>query len=300
MEELRKEIQRLKEERRAVILAHNYQQRAVQEAADYVGDSLGLCRYAAATKAEVIVVAAVRVLAETVAILAPGKTVLLPDTLAGCPLAEGVDLDDLRQKKAAYPEAAVVCAVYSPAEAKAESDICCTASNAVAVVQSLKQQQVLFVPGGNLANYVARFTAKEIIPLSGQCLPHSRATPEDVAEARAAHPAAKILVHPECRPEVVATADFVGSTEEIAAFARRSNAAEFIIGAEMGLLYRLQAENPGKKFYLLSPGAICPNMKLVTLPRLASCLEEMRPVIRIPEEIRVPAYRALARMLELA
>lgn len=300
MEELRREIEELKKERRAVILAHNYQQKTVQEVADFVGGSLALCRYAAGTEAEVIVVAGVRVLAETIAILAPQKTVLLPDTLAGCPLAESIDAESLHRQKNKYPDAAVVCYIYSPAEVKAESDICCTSSNAVKVVRSLPHRRVIFVPGCNLANFVARFTDKEIIPLEGQCIPHCRVTMEEVEEARAAHPAAKILVHPECRPEVAGAADFVGSTEEIIKFARESDAEEFLIGAEMGLLHRLQSENPGKRFYLLSPGLICPNMKLTTLPKIAYSLREMRPVIRVPEEIRVRAYRPLERMLQLS
>lgn len=300
MEALVKEIEELKRERRAVIVAHNYQQNAVQDIADFVGDSLALSRYAAASKAEVIVLAGVRFMAESASILAPEKTVLLPDIFAGCPLADSIDVDGLRREKARYPDAAVVCYVNSPAAVKAESDICCTSSNAVEVVRSLPHRRILFVPDRNLASFVARFTDKEIIPWNGFCITHYRVTLEELEEAKAAHPQAKILVHPECRPEVVEAADFVGSTGAILKFARESEAEEFLIGTEMGILHRLELENPGKKFYLLSPGLICPNMKLTTLAKIAKCLKEMRPVIQVPEEIRVRAYQALERMLKVA
>ncbi|MCG0277675.1 MAG: quinolinate synthase NadA [Thermanaeromonas sp.] len=299
MHELVREIQELKRERQAVILAHNYQQDAVQDIADLVGDSLELSRYAAEADAEVIVLAGVRFMAETASILAPDKTVLLPDAFAGCPLAESVDVQELRREKEKYPDAAVVCYVNSPAEVKAESDICCTSSNAVKVVQSLPHHRILFVPDRNLASYVSRFTDKEIIPWPGLCITHYRATLEELEEARAAHPQAKVLVHPECRPEVCEAADFVGSTGAILKYARESDAQEFIIGTEMGIIHRLQQENPGKKFYLLSPGLICPNMKLTTLSKIAQCLKEMQPVIKVPEDIRQRAYRALKRMLEV-
>lgn len=300
MEELIKEIEALKKERRAVILAHNYQQSAVQDVADFVGDSLALSRYAAESEAEVIVLAGVRFMAESASILAPGKTVLLPDAFAGCPLADSVEVEALRREKARYPDAAVVCYVNSPASVKAESDICCTSSNAVEVVRSLPHRRVLFVPDRNLASFVARFTDKEIIPWDGLCITHYRVTLEDLEEAKAAHPQARVLVHPECRPEVVEAADFVGSTGAILQFARESEAEEFLIGTEMGIIHRLELENPGKKFYLLSPGLICPNMKLTTLAKIAQCLKDMRPVIRVPEEIRVRAYEALERMLKVA
>lgn len=300
MEALVKEIEELKRERRAVILAHNYQQDAVQDIADFVGDSLALSRYAATSQAEVIVLAGVRFMAESASILAPEKTVLLPDIFAGCPLADSIDVDSLRREKARYPDAAVVCYVNSPAAVKAESDICCTSSNAVEVVRSLPHRRILFVPDRNLASFVARFTDKEIIPWDGLCITHYRVTLEELEEAKAAHPQARVLVHPECRPEVVEAADFVGSTGAILKFARESEAKEFLIGTEMGILHRLELENPGKKFYLLSPGLICPNMKLTTLTKIAKCLKEMRPVIKVPEEIRARAYQALERMLKVA
>ncbi|KUK12215.1 MAG: Quinolinate synthase A [Moorella sp. 60_41] len=299
MEELIKEIQELKKKRRAVILAHNYQPDAVQDMADFVGDSLELSRKAAASPAEVVVLAGVRFMAESASILAPEKTVLLPDIFAGCPLADSIDAEALRRARERYPDAAVVCYVNSPAEVKAESDICCTSSNAVQVVQSLPHRRVLFVPDRNLAHYVSRFTDKEIIPWEGSCLTHCRVTREDVEEAREAHPEAKVLVHPECRPEVVEAADFVGSTGQILKYARESRDREFLIGTEMGIIHRLEAENPGKKFYLLSPGLICPNMKLTSLAKIAQALREMKPVVRVPEPVRSRAREALERMLKV-
>lgn len=299
-EELVKGIAELKRQRQAVILSHNYQQEQVQDIADFVGDSLALSRYAAACAAEVIVLAGVRFMAETASLLAPDKTVLLPDLLAGCPLADSIDAESLRRARAQYPDAAVVCYVNSPAEVKAESDICCTSSNAVQVVQALPQRRLIFVPDRHLAGFVARFTDKEIIPWDGQCVTHCRLTLEEVEEARKAHPQAKVLVHPECRPEVAEAADFVGSTGAILKFARESPAREFLIGTEMGILHRLRMENPDKRFYLLSPGLICPNMKLITLAKIARALREMQPVVRVPEEVRDRASRALARMLEVA
>ncbi|MGI9862007.1 quinolinate synthase NadA [Moorella naiadis] len=292
-------IEKLKQERQAVILAHNYQQDAVQDIADFVGDSLALSRYAASTTARVVVLAGVRFMAESASILAPDKIILLPDSQAGCPLAASIDVAALRQAKARYPDAAVVCYVNTPADVKAESDICCTSSNAVAVVRSLPQQRILFVPDRNLASFVARFTSQEIIPWEGGCITHYRVTLDELEQARAAHPEAEVLVHPECRPEVTAAADFVGSTTAIIKYARESRAGEFLIGTEMGILHRLLLDNPEKKFYLLSPGLVCPNMKLTSLEKIARCLREMQPEVKVPETIRQRAYGALERMLAI-
>jgi quinolinate synthase len=297
MSELVQEIEKLKKERQAVVLAHNYQQDAVQDIADFVGDSLALSRYAATTRAKVVVLAGVRFMAESASILAPEKIILLPDSQAGCPLADSIDVEALRDTKARYPDAAVVCYVNTAADVKGESDICCTSSNAVAVVQSLPQRRILFVPDRNLASFVARFTDKEIIPWDGACLTHYRVTLDELERARAAHPEAEVLVHPECRPEVARAADFVGSTGAILKYARESRSKEFLIGTEMGILHRLQLDNPEKKFYLLSPGLVCPNMKLTSLEKIARCLREMQPVVHVPETTRSRAYRALERML---
>ncbi|MGB9920722.1 MAG: quinolinate synthase NadA [Moorellales bacterium] len=299
MEDLIREIRALKQERRAVILAHNYQEPAVQEIADCVGDSLALSYYAARIEARVIVLAGVRFMAESASILAPDKTVLLPDGEAGCPLADSIDGEALRRAREQHPGAAVVCYVNSPAEVKAQSDVCCTSGNAVRVVQSLSQRRVLFVPDRNLARYVARFADKEIIPWEGFCPTHERVTVREVERARQEHPGALVLVHPECPPEVVERADFVGSTEAMLRSAREAEAKEFIVGTEVGLLHRLRRENPEKTFYLLSPDLVCPPMKLTTLEKIARCLREMAPEVRVPEAIARRARRALERMLEL-
>ncbi len=295
--ELKKEIKRLKEERNAVILAHNYQIGEVQDIADYVGDSFGLSKQAAETNADTIVFCGVHFMAESAAILAPEKTVLLPEKLAGCPLADTITAESLRAEKQKYPEAAVVCYVNSSAAVKAESDICCTSSNAVKVVQSLPNRQVLFVPDCNLANYVSKFTDKEIIPWQGYCITHHRVTLKDLEKVRQLHPDGLVTVHPECRPEIVENADHVGSTSEILRFARESSAQKIIIGTEIGMIHRLKAENPEKQFYLLAPSLICPNMKMTTLSKVKESLEMMETQITVPEDIRKRAYMTLEKML---
>lgn len=289
----------LKAARKAVILAHNYQIEEVQEQADFVGDSFELSRKAAAIDAEVIVFCGVHFMAESAAILSPAKTVLLPERQAGCPLADTITPEALREKKKEYPEAAVVCYVNSSAAVKAESDICCTSANAVQVVDALPQRQILFVPDQHLAHYVSTQTDKEIIPWPGYCITHYQVTAEDVRRARAAHPGAAVVVHPECRPEVVELADHVASTSGILRFARTAPARKIIVGTEMGILYRLQQANPDKEFFLLSPGLVCHNMKMTTLEKAVHALETMSYRVTVPEDIRLAAARSLARMLEI-
>ncbi|WP_028306431.1 quinolinate synthase NadA [Desulfitibacter alkalitolerans] len=293
------EIKRLKEQHNAIILAHNYQIDEVQEIADYVGDSFALSKLAASTHADVIVFCGVHFMAESASILSPDKIVLLPDKNAGCPLADTITPEALREKKKDYPEAAVVCYVNSSAEVKAESDICCTSSNAVRIVNSLEENQILFVPDKNLANYVARQTHKEIIPWDGCCITHHRVKVEDIEKVRQYHPDGVIVVHPECRPEVVALADHVGSTSEILRFSRESRAQKIIVGTEMGMLYRLKKESPHKEFYLLSQGLICPNMKMTTLTKIKDALETLEPQIKVKEAVRLAAYGTLERMLQV-
>ncbi|TDA68853.1 MAG: quinolinate synthase NadA [Clostridia bacterium] len=293
-------LEELKQERNAVILAHNYQIDEVQAHADFVGDSFELSRKAAATDAEVVVFCGVQFMAESAAILSPGKTVLLPEARAGCPLADTITPESLREKKAAYPQAKVVCYVNSSAAVKAESDVCCTSSNAVQVVEALDAEEILFVPDANLADYVAKRTRKKIIPWNGHCITHYRVTAEDVRKARAARPEAVVVVHPECRPEVVALADHVASTSGIIRFAGETTALEIIVGTEMGILYRLERECPDKKFFFLSPGLVCRNMKMTTLEKVVRVLETMSNVVRVPEDTRRQAYASLARMLEIA
>jgi quinolinate synthase len=294
---MKEEIIALKKEHKAVILAHNYQIGPIQDIADRVGDSLELSRAAAGIDCEVIIFCGVDFMAETASILSPDKKVVLPAVGAWCPMAHMINADQLREIKDAYPEAATVCYVNSTAEVKAESDICCTSANGVAVVNSLDQDQVIFVPDGNLAKYVARHTKKEIIPWNGYCYVHERYTPEEVLEARRLHPEAEVLVHPECRPEVIDLADYVYSTSGMGRHAQRSNASGFIIGTEVGMLYRLKKENPNKEFYPLSEKAICENMKKTDLGKVLMALQTLEPQVKVPEEISNKARRSIERML---
>ena len=291
------EIQALKKERRATILAHNYQLPEVQDVADLVGDSLELSRAAARLDSEVIIFCGVDFMAETAAILSPQKKVVLPVKGASCPMAHMITPAQLEDLKALNPEAAVVCYVNSTAEIKAKSDICCTSANGVQVVNSLSQKEVIFVPDRNLAAYVARHTDKKIIPWNGYCYVHDHFTADDVRAARANHPGAEVLVHPECRPEVIDQADFVYSTAGMGKHARASPAREFIIGTEVGMIYRLKKENPEKEFYPLSENAICQNMKKTTLEKVLRALQTLEPRVTVPEEIATQARRAIERML---
>lgn len=291
------DISILKKEKNAVILAHNYQPKEVQDIADLLGDSLELSRAAAKEEADVIVFCGVDFMAETAAILSPEKIVLLPESSAKCPMSHMATAQQLKEFKKKYPKAAVVCYVNSSAEVKAESDICCTSANGVEVVKSLYEDQVIFVPDRNLGRYVSRFTDKEIILWEGYCYVHDRYTADDVQKAREKYPHAEVLVHPECRPEVIDLADFVYSTAGIARHAKESDVQEFIIGTEVGMNYRLMKENPGKKFYPLSPGAICADMKKISLENIKSSLETLEPRVVVPKNVADRARGAIERML---
>ncbi|MCX6673547.1 MAG: quinolinate synthase NadA [Methanothrix sp.] len=291
------EILALKKERHATILAHNYQMPQVQDAADLVGDSLELSRAAARLDSEVIIFCGVDFMAETAAILSPQKKVVLPVKGAWCPMAHMITPDQLRDLIALNPGAAVVCYVNSTAEIKAESDVCCTSANGVQVVNSLSEKEVIFVPDRNLAAYVARHTDKKIIPWNGYCYVHDHLTAEEVQAARSKHPNAEVLVHPECRPEVIDQADFVYSTAGMGRHAKDGAAREFIIGTETGMIYRLKKENPLKEFYPLSTNAICQNMKKTTLALVLQALQTLQPQVTVPEEIAVRARRSIERML---
>ncbi|HEX7445280.1 MAG TPA: quinolinate synthase NadA [Methanothrix sp.] len=293
------EIQALKKERRATILAHNYQLPEVQDVADLVGDSLELSRAAARLDSEVIIFCGVDFMAETASILSPHKCVVIPEKGAWCPMAHMITPDQLDDLKALNPEAAVVCYVNSTAEIKAKSDICCTSANGVQVVNSLSQKEVIFVPDRNLAAYVARHTDKKIIPWNGYCYVHDHFTAEEVSAARALHPGAEVLVHPECRPEVIDLADFVYSTAGMGKHAKVSPAREFIIGTEVGMIYRLKKENPEKEFYPLSENAVCQNMKKTTLDKVLRALQTLEPRVTVPEEVATQARRAIERMLKV-
>ncbi|RJP26060.1 MAG: quinolinate synthase NadA [Candidatus Abyssobacteria bacterium SURF_5] len=299
LEALKPEIAALKKERNAVILAHNYQRDEIQELADFCGDSLGLSKQAAATDADVIVFCGVHFMAESAAILSPRKTVLLPVAEAGCPMADMIDVPELRELKAKHPYATVVTYVNSTAALKAETDICCTSANAVKVVNSAPTKKVIFAPDRNLAAFVARYSEKEIIPYDGFCPTHTLIFASAVKRVQAEHPNAKLVVHPECLPEVIDLADHVCSTSGMYKFVRDSDAEEFIVGTEAGILYRLRLENPHKKFYLASRRIVCPNMKMTTLEKLADALRFMQHKVEVPADIRERARRALDRMLEV-
>jgi quinolinate synthase len=290
-------IQALKEEREAIILAHNYQVGPVQDIADLTGDSLELSRAAASLPGKVIVFCGVDFMAETAAILSPEKKVLLPAGDACCPMAEMVTAGEVRATRERYPDAAVVAYVNTTAGVKAESDICCTSANAVKVVNSLDEEQVIFLPDRNLALYAARFTKKEILPWEGYCIVHDRFTPDDVRAARARHPGAELIVHPECRPEVIDLADGVFSTSGIIRHACTGEGKEFIIGTEVGILHRLEKECPGKRCYPLSEKAVCVNMKKTDLQKVYNALERMAPQVTVPGGIARQARRAIDRML---
>jgi len=296
---LRNEILRLKKERNAIILAHNYQIAGVQDIADLTGDSLELSRAAATLEGDVIVFCGVDFMAETAALLSPEKTVLLPAADACCPMAEMITAAELRLVKSQHPDAAVVCYVNTTAGVKAESDICCTSSNAVTVVNSLAEGQVIFVPDRNLARYVARFTKKEILPFEGFCIVHDQITPAHVKAAQERHPGAKVVVHPECRPEVIDRADIVASTSGMIRHVCTSPDTSFIIGTEVGILHRIKKECPEKLCYPLMEAAVCRNMKKTDLAAVRDALLLLRPRITVPEEIALRARRPIERMLAL-
>ncbi|HBA88973.1 MAG TPA: quinolinate synthase [Geobacter sp.] len=296
---IKSSIKTLLKERNAVLLAHNYMRDEVQEIADITGDSLALSMEAARTDADVIVFCGVHFMAESASILSPQKTVLLPRLDAGCPMADMVTVEGLVELKAKLPGVPVVTYVNSSAAVKAESDICCTSANALKVVQSLPEQEIIFAPDKNLGSYVARFTDKRFHLWEGYCPTHERLKPEVVRELKAKHPDAPFVCHPECNPAVVALADHACSTTGMYDYCQKSDARKFIIGTEAGILWRLRRDNPDKEFILASPALVCPNMKLTSLEDVLEALETMKPVVKVPEEIRIPAKRALDRMLAI-
>lgn len=298
--ELQEQVLQLKKDRNALILAHTYQNEEVQDIADHVGDSLALSRLAADTDAELIIFCGVHFMAESAAVLSPGKTIILPAPDAGCPMAEMAEAETVRKWREKYPKASVVAYINSTAAVKAESDICCTSANAVKVVKSLAAKEIIFLPDQNLGSYVARQVSEKTLHLwPGYCITHHRVEPEEVQKARTLHPEAEVLVHPECRPEVVALADYVGSTAQIIRRVAESTAPAFIIGTEMGIMHGLTKKHPDKKFYLLSAGMVCPNMKKITLREVLASLQTLQPVISVSEPIRSRARLALERMLAI-
>lgn len=296
-EEIKEEIRRLARERNALLLAHNYQRDEIQEIADITGDSLALSMEAARTDRDVIVFCGVHFMAESAAILAPDKIVLLPRPDAGCPMADMVTPEGLREMKGRLPGATVVTYVNSSADVKAESDICCTSANAIKVVNSLPAEEVILVPDRNLGRYIAAHTEKRCHFWEGYCPTHDRLGVEEVKRAMAEHPDALFLAHPECTPEILALAHHICSTSGMYDYARKSPARRFIVGTEAGILWRLRKENPDKEFILPSPRLICPNMKLTSLEDVLKSLQTMSPEITVPADIRERARGALERML---
>lgn len=300
MADMVSEIKRLKHEKNAVIVAHNYQIDEVQDLADVVGDSFRLSQYCASTDFDVVVFCGVHFMAESAKILSPGKTVLLPEIDAGCPMADMVTADALREEKKKYPGAATVCYINSSAEVKAECDICCTSSNALKVIRSLPQNEILFVPDQNLGHYIAQQVPEKTIHLwKGFCVTHHRYKGSDVEAARKLHPDALLLAHPECRPEVVQMADFTGSTAEIIQYAKKSPHHKFLIGTEMGVLHKLKKDNPDKIFYMLTQGFLCPNMKKTSVGSVYQALKQMRYEVTVEPKVAEGARKALEAMLRI-
>lgn len=292
------DIRKLKHQRNAVILAHYYQLPEIQEIADFVGDSLELSRKAANTDADVIVFCGVHFMAESAAVLSPNKKVILPVESAGCPMADMVTPEALRAKKKEMPNTVVVSYVNTSAEVKAESDICCTSANAVKIVQSIPEDKnILFVPDQNLGSNVAKLANRELELWAGHCPIHNDLTVEDILAAKRQHPEAKVLIHPECRPEVIELADYVSSTSGLLRYASENEVQEYIVCTEEGILHQMRKQSPDKKFYLVHSKMVCADMKYTTLPQLKEALENMTPQITVPDDIREKALISLERML---
>ena len=294
---LKERILELKKELNALIVAHNYQRAEVQDIADISGDSLELARECTEADSDVIVFCGVHFMAETVAILNPDRTVLLSEGSAGCPMADMINAQDLEEWKERYPEAAVVCYVNSSAAVKAGSDLCCTSANAVKLVESIPNDEILFVPDQYLGHYASTKTDKRMILYPGYCPVHRRLKPEHIIRAKELYPDAVVLVHPECTPEVITLADAALSTSQMLRYAKESPEKSFLIGTEIGLLHPLQKENPEKSFRPLLTGMICPDMKKTTLESVVETMAQRRNVVAVPEEIRKRAKQALDSML---
>ena len=293
-------ILQLKEKRDAVILAHNYQLGEIHDIADFVGDSLDLSQKAAQTDAKVSVFCGVHFMAETASLLCPDKIVLLPDEHAGCPMADMVTVEDLRAKKRESPDASVVCYINTTAAVKTECDICCTSSNALKVVSSIPEgKPIIFVPDRYLGAFAAVQSDREMILWPGYCPTHQRITADDIVKLKKQYPEAQVVVHPECRSDVTALADKALGTGGMMRYARESEHKDFIIGTEIGIIYRLRKENPSKRFIPASEQAICPNMKLITLEKILWSLEGMVYQVSVPEELRDRARKPVERMLAI-
>ncbi len=297
--EIKDKITKLKRQRGAVILAHNYQVGDVQDIADYIGDSLGLSQQAAKVKEKVIVFCGVHFMAETAAILAPEKTILMPEINAGCPMADMITAEELREWKQDHPGSKVVCYVNTSAAVKAECDVCCTSSNAVNVVNSIEGDEILFAPDKNLGAYVARHTQKKIIPWDGYCYVHNNILARDIKAKKNLYPEAEVWVHPECRPEVIDMADKVLSTGGMVNEGRVTTKKDIIIGTETGIIYRIKKENPTKNFYPARDRSFCSNMKKTDLKKVLRSLEDMVYKVEVPLEISQRARGAIEKMVSL-
>lgn len=300
MNELINKINKLKKEKNAVILAHNYQLPEVQDIADYVGDSLGLSIEASKTSAKLIVFCGVHFMAETAAIICPDKKVIMPDDNAGCPMADMITPADVAKLRNEHPGAIVVSYVNTSAEVKAVSDYCCTSANAVQVVEKLKDKEIIFIPDKYLGDYVSKKAGKKMTLFNGFCPSHAKILSEHIMKAKQEHPNAFVIVHPECLPDVVAMADKVASTGGMLKFVKGSKIKEFIVGTEIGIIHRLQKENPDKKFYPATALALCPNMKKSTLEKILWSLEDEKYLITVPAEIAAKAKLAIERMLAIS
>jgi len=292
-------IARLKNELDAVIVAHNYQRPEVQDIADFTGDSLELARKCVGISSKTIVFCGVRFMAETAAILNTSTTVLLTNPKAGCPLASTIDIEELRRWKKKYPEATVVSYINTTAAVKAESDVCCTSANGLEVVNAMPGEEILFIPDRNLGHYISTKTKKKMILYPGACYVHDRITSEHVKLAKQRYPDVKILVHPECRPEVIELADAALSTSQMIRYVEQSSDKVFLIGTEEGMLHPLRLKNPGKEFHLVADNSVCFNMKLTTLETVAETMETGENLVIVPEETGVKAKRAIDRMLSI-
>ena len=297
---MKEKIKSLLKKRKAIMLAHNYQPPEIQDLADLCGDSLELSIKASMTDAEVILFCGVTFMAETASVLSPEKRVLLPCKEAGCPMADMVTPAQLKAKLAGFPPMPVVTYVNSSASVKAMSTICCTSANAVEVVNSLEAEEILMVPDRNLAQYTALKTNKKIHLWDGYCPFHDSLTPEDVQKAKKMHPDALFMAHPECRPEVLELADAIASTSGMIRYAGESHSLSFIVGTEIGMLYPLKKANPGKEFYPASKDMLCSDMKKISLDDIIRSLETMEGEVKVPEDIRLPALKAVQRMIDLS
>ena len=294
-------IKKLKKEKNAVILAHNYQLPEIHDIADFVGDSLGLSMSAAKTDAEIIIFCGVHFMAETAKILSPQKTVLLPDKNAGCPMADMINADDLKSLKAAHPQAVTLCYVNTSAAVKAQCDYCCTSANALKMSQNILKtnEEIIFIPDKYLAKYVEGQVGHKFITWEGYCPTHARILPENIMQAKILHPRALVLVHPECRPQLTELADIVASTEKMCAYVQNTPETEFIIATEIGIIHRMKKENPEKSFYPASDKATCPNMKRINLEKVLWSLQDLTYEITVPQEIMDKARLSIERMLQV-